>query len=335
VGSEPLGKSSTLSDSSTAYQHVDSHRHDPIRCVLNMELLQFYYSAKIHSCVVFRNHYPKETMRDDFSEEVKRTLVARVGNRCSNPHCRALTSGPQDDPTKALNVGIGAHITAASPGGPRYNASLTPEERCHPDNGIWLCQTCAKLVDNDTSQFPVHLLHAWKTIAEHEARYAIGKTAATAPVAGESNRNTQSEGHVEEVRTAEQKKRLLNSIDLTARLEHAYGQHIELKVENKSDVIVQVTQVLVLCNGVKAAEYRIETNAPGRIAKRSQKLISWTETPGLAQAIQEIRGEFNREFYDFVEIQLQVEALDQLKVLPSQKIKVKVEPGGRRVWQIR
>ena len=42
--SEPLGKSLTLSDSSTAYNNSDSHRHDPFCHVLNMELLQFYYS---------------------------------------------------------------------------------------------------------------------------------------------------------------------------------------------------------------------------------------------------------------------------------------------------
>lgn len=45
-------------------------------------------------------------MRDDFAEDVKRTLAARVGNVCSNPDCRALTSGPQDDSAKALNVRI-------------------------------------------------------------------------------------------------------------------------------------------------------------------------------------------------------------------------------------
>jgi hypothetical protein len=44
VSSEPLGKFSTLPDSSTSYQLLDSHRHDPICGVLNMELLQFYYS---------------------------------------------------------------------------------------------------------------------------------------------------------------------------------------------------------------------------------------------------------------------------------------------------
>jgi hypothetical protein len=53
-------------------------------------------------------------MRDDFAEQVKRTLAARVGNLCSNPDCQALTSGPQDDPTKVLNVGVAAHISAAT-----------------------------------------------------------------------------------------------------------------------------------------------------------------------------------------------------------------------------
>jgi len=43
-GSEPFGKFSTLLYFSTGYQHVDSHRHDLFRRVLNMELLQFYYS---------------------------------------------------------------------------------------------------------------------------------------------------------------------------------------------------------------------------------------------------------------------------------------------------
>lgn len=146
---------------------------------------------------------------------------------------------------------------------------------------------------------------------------------------------TPRKSDVDETRTAEQKQRLLDSIDLAARLEQANGQHIELKIENRSDLIVQLTKILLLCNGVKAAEYNIETNVPGRLVRRSQNLISWVDTPGLAQAIQDIRGEFDREFDDFVEIQLQVEALDQLKMLPSQKIKVKVEPGGRRVWQIR
>src|SRR5215469_5107236 len=95
-------------------------------------------------------------MRDDFASEVKRILAARVGNHCCRPECRALTSGPAS-------------------GGPRYDPSLSPEQRCHADNGIWLCQNCAKLVDNDVVQFPVEVLRAWKILAEHHARFTIGK----------------------------------------------------------------------------------------------------------------------------------------------------------------
>ena len=119
------------------------------------------------------------TMRDDFSDEVKRTLAARAGGVCSNPDCRASTSGPQDDPAKALNVGVAAHITGAAKGGARYDAELSTEERRHPDNGIWLCQTCAKLVDNDATRFSVELLLDWKEGAEERARSSIGKTVAT------------------------------------------------------------------------------------------------------------------------------------------------------------
>jgi hypothetical protein len=116
-------------------------------------------------------------MSDDFSDQVKRALAARVGNLCSNPDCRALTSGPQDDPAKSLNLGVAAHITAASAAGPRYDPDLLPEERSAPGNGIWLCQNCAKLVDNDPVRFISEVLIEWKKNAEMEARNRVGKTA--------------------------------------------------------------------------------------------------------------------------------------------------------------
>lgn len=119
-------------------------------------------------------------MRDDFTDDVKRNVSARAGSMCSNPDCRAPTSGPRGDPTKAVNVGVAAHITAAAAGGPRYDHLLSLEARRHADNAIWLCQNCAKLVDNDPSQFPEPLLRAWKTLAEHRARSSIGKAPALA-----------------------------------------------------------------------------------------------------------------------------------------------------------
>lgn len=123
-------------------------------------------------------------MSDDFSEQVKRALAARAGNLCSNPECRALTSGPQEDPSRSLNVGVAAHITASSPGGPRYDPSRSPEQRSSAENGIWLCQSCAKLVDNDPVRFTVEILKKWKIAAEADARNRVGKTAAPSPGVG-------------------------------------------------------------------------------------------------------------------------------------------------------
>jgi hypothetical protein len=105
-------------------------------------------------------------VRDDFLLAVKEVLAKRVGFRCSNPECRQLTAGPQEDPTKAVNIGVAAHITAASPDGPRFDSSLTQEQRRSPENGIWLCQNHGKLVDNDALKYSVILLREWKRIAE-------------------------------------------------------------------------------------------------------------------------------------------------------------------------
>ncbi|MDP9314369.1 MAG: hypothetical protein M3R24_26395 [Chloroflexota bacterium] len=112
-------------------------------------------------------------MRDDFDKETKDVLARRVGYLCSNPSCRKLTSGPRTEPTKALNIGVAAHITAAAPGGPRYDPTLSPQERKSAGNGLWLCQNCAKLVDNDEQRYTTSLLRAWKKQAEIAALAAI------------------------------------------------------------------------------------------------------------------------------------------------------------------
>jgi len=105
-----------------------------------------------------------------------RLLADRVANRCSNPDCQATTSGPQTDPARATNIGVAAHITAAAGGGPRYDADLTSDRRSSADNGIWLCQSCAALIDRDTQRFTPGLLRGWKEVAEDRARNRIGKT---------------------------------------------------------------------------------------------------------------------------------------------------------------
>ncbi|MGZ2372074.1 hypothetical protein ACXR6G_20085 [Ancylomarina sp. YFZ004] len=105
-------------------------------------------------------------MRDDFNKAVKETLSKRVGLRCSNPKCRRLTIGPNSNEEKTTNIGVAAHITAASPGGPRYDKSLNSQERSFIKNGVWLCQSCAKLIDSDPDKYPIDLLVKWKKDAE-------------------------------------------------------------------------------------------------------------------------------------------------------------------------
>jgi hypothetical protein len=116
-------------------------------------------------------------MRDDFTKATAEHLAKRAGHVCSNPDCRAKTSGPSEaDPTKSKNVGVAAHISAASDGGPRFNALMSSDHRKAPENGIWLCSTCAHLIDtNGGIDHPIATLQKWKTDHEAETSRALGK----------------------------------------------------------------------------------------------------------------------------------------------------------------
>ncbi len=105
--------------------------------------------------------------RDDFNDDTLRRLAGRSGHMCAFPGCRRLTVGPSDDRQSGLSmVGVGAHITAASAGGPRYDGSISKEERRSESNGVWMCQTHGKLVDDNTSKHTVEELKRWKS--QHE-----------------------------------------------------------------------------------------------------------------------------------------------------------------------
>src|SRR5436309_1835418 len=121
-------------------------------------------------------------MRDDFPLSVKRILAERVNYLCSQPDCRAQTTGPHTKADKRVNVGVAAHITAASPDGPRYDSTLTEVQRRSAENGIWMCQTHGTLVDADEEHFAVELLRKWKAQAEAEALQVIGRTARPAEI---------------------------------------------------------------------------------------------------------------------------------------------------------
>jgi len=111
--------------------------------------------------------------RDDFTQQIKDVLAQRVNFCCSR--CRAQTSGPRVDPRKSLNVGVAAHISAASTGGPRFRPEISSEDRRSVANGIWLCQTCAKLVDSDEERFTTSVLQGLKQKAEADAEERVGR----------------------------------------------------------------------------------------------------------------------------------------------------------------
>ncbi|HCT4373341.1 TPA: hypothetical protein OTX76_002035 [Pseudomonas aeruginosa] len=108
--------------------------------------------------------------RDDFPNSVKIELAGRVGWICSFPNCGQSTSGPShDSPEKMIKNGIAAHITAAAPGGPRYDATLTTEQRRSIENGIWMCPHHGSLIDKD-SAYSTAEIKGWKSDAENNAR---------------------------------------------------------------------------------------------------------------------------------------------------------------------
>ncbi len=83
------------------------------------------------------------------------------------------TTGPGADPGTVVRIGKAAHITAAASGGPRYDATLTSDERRSLENGVWLCANCHDLVDRDVTSYPIGLLRQWKLEAEREARRGL------------------------------------------------------------------------------------------------------------------------------------------------------------------
>lgn len=115
------------------------------------------------------------SIRDNFARKVVDALKQRVAGICSNPTCGVQTLAPGTDPLAISNIGQAAHIHAAAPGGPRYDPSMTPEERRAITNGIWLCATCATLIDRDPESYPPGRLRQWRQDAEFKAKQGHGK----------------------------------------------------------------------------------------------------------------------------------------------------------------
>lgn len=169
--------------------------------------------------------------RDDFKKDIIKILRDRAGNICSNPNCVHPTSGPRSDGINAINVGVAAHITAAAAGGPRYDKFSSPEKRSDINNGIWLCQTCSKLIDNDEQKYTVGVLNSWKIIAENRATTAIEKHGTTAGV--KTKDDLISHLRIETIELGLDDSYLGSDLDLrnlTARMAILFKEEIKVKV---------------------------------------------------------------------------------------------------------
>lgn len=110
--------------------------------------------------------------RENFSAKVRNLIEASAGHQCSYPACNRRTTGPGPKSGYVSNSGYAAHIYAASGGGPRGQGGLSEAELKGAGNGIWLCGTHAKLIDNNRGEsYPPEALHSYKAL--HEARVLL------------------------------------------------------------------------------------------------------------------------------------------------------------------
>ncbi|MGE7811891.1 hypothetical protein ACQKMW_00515 [Pseudomonas sivasensis] len=105
--------------------------------------------------------------RDDFSDVTKIELLVRAANLCSR--CHVFTVGSTDAGDRKNSIGVAAHICAAAsgPGAKRFDASQTKAQRRNFDNGIWLCYSCSKLIDNEET------FHTVAHLKEMKARHQV------------------------------------------------------------------------------------------------------------------------------------------------------------------
>lgn len=111
----------------------------------------------------------------DYTPNTIKMLHALSGNQCYSPTCNNTFVAP-DNKTLVSKI---CHIEGASEKGPRFNISMTNEQRRSFPNLILLCDTCHQMIDNvkNINEYSVETLQGWKKF--HEDKYlqkAVGPT---------------------------------------------------------------------------------------------------------------------------------------------------------------
>lgn len=100
-------------------------------------------------------------------------LWADSAGYCCNPICQNPLFV---DVGMALTTHFGeiAHIIAASPGGPRGDATVPVPNRGERENLVLLCANCHTVVDKTPDSHPVEMLLAWKEQRRAAVEAALG-----------------------------------------------------------------------------------------------------------------------------------------------------------------
>ncbi|SDF94411.1 hypothetical protein SAMN05660324_1385 [Klenkia brasiliensis] len=113
-------------------------------------------------------------MRDRVPPAQEKVVISRSGNKCAYPDCGVvLTISPKNSGDRPKATGKVAHIAAASPGGPRYDESMTAQERGSADNLIYLCGPHHDAIDSQLEHHTRELLLTAKRRHEQAVDRAV------------------------------------------------------------------------------------------------------------------------------------------------------------------
>lgn len=171
----------------------------------------------------------KQPQRLPPTPSVIKKLFAYSGNQCAMPDCAEMLA----DPSGTL-LGKIAHICAAEPGGCRYDAAMTDEERRAVENLFIVCGKHHDLIDdkNNIKNYPADLLRKYKKAHENRFKKAerqlikqfVDTTQINQPTypktlkaLAEALDDDQMEGHEEEIRGVRYFIEKIKELPLTER----------------------------------------------------------------------------------------------------------------------
>lgn len=105
------------------------------------------------------------------TEATTKRLFALSRNRCAFPKC--TTPIVQLSGTVTGEI---CHIKARNPGGPRYDATQSDEQRHAFDNLVLFCSVHHKIVDDQPARFTVELLKDMKEMHERDGSIELTQT---------------------------------------------------------------------------------------------------------------------------------------------------------------